>query len=424
MKPNTNPKPFCLAPWVHTHIDVKGNRSLCCRAQKSMMSNSKVPINDFWNSIEMKQARLDMLANKPDPEVCSACLDNQDSSELPKDQYEKSGELIDQLMSNTAKDGTYEILPESYDYRISNKCNLACRMCNAESSSRIEDSLLKTSISQQYEVELLQKKKYLNTHFIFPELKELILKGIAKKLSFASGEAFIQKDHRELLELCIKNDLAKSISLHYNTNLAFSTPLLKKTLDKLGDFTAVEILISMDAIGKTAEFIRDGISWSLFCKNLEMITQYNNKFKISFAITFTIPTLLNIFPLLKFLYLQRFPYIVSLCHDKGTSALHSPLILDKKTLNKLLDNAEIKISFFKNKEFFKPFMSIFNQLRDANQTSYNQFTLISLFEKNEELNRSFERSKLIDYYLSFKELEGWLKNLDSTSPRTQSSSTD
>ncbi len=62
---------FCLAPWVLSHINMLGQRSLCCRS-KAFDIDSDMPFEDYWNGPEMQRARTLMMNGKAPQEYCGA----------------------------------------------------------------------------------------------------------------------------------------------------------------------------------------------------------------------------------------------------------------------------------------------------------------------------------------------------------------
>ena len=71
---------FCMLPWQHIHAFPDGRAYPCC------FSLDKYPVGDLnkdsmetvFNGTDMKQMRLNMLANKPSKQ-CGKCYDQEES---------------------------------------------------------------------------------------------------------------------------------------------------------------------------------------------------------------------------------------------------------------------------------------------------------------------------------------------------------
>ncbi len=141
---------FCALPWVHLLITSYGGGQVCCLARDMLRENGQhvslytSTLDEVWNCESLRRIRLNMLAGKPSPE-CSLCYqneaDNIRSERLEETRYwqEQTGFTIETARDATDAEGRTSIArPVYYQLLVSNACNLACRMCNAEASSRIE----------------------------------------------------------------------------------------------------------------------------------------------------------------------------------------------------------------------------------------------------------------------------------------------
>ncbi|MBK23793.1 MAG: hypothetical protein CME70_07290 [Halobacteriovorax sp.] len=397
--------PFCLAPWVHSHVNMIGQRALCTQAEP-FKDRYWEKFEDYWNSEELRKIRKTMLSGTAPPEYCRACLDQQITHDKPKEIFNKIDKFSN--LRRTDQDGRFEGLPSFVDYRLSNDCNLSCRMCNAESSSKIETALKKTGFAKSEDLNLIEQKKTLNKTLFEPELKKLIEDGNITKMYWASGEVLIQPSHWKFLEECVRLDQAQNIDLVYNTNLSFPLRNLESNEELLNNFNSVSFKVSLDGTGEIVELIRDGLNWNLFLKNLDWLSKHH-KFNLeSFSITLSILTMLNIETFLDFLYHYQIPCDVFLCEMIGLSILHSPLSLTKEISSSLIDKAKIKIGSFDDQFLFKNFLKTFELLEGSVEQKPSRKELYFLFKDNSELDEILKRPSLKDLYSSFSELNGWV----------------
>lgn len=416
----SNNKIYCLAPWIHTHINAAGERVLCCMANNWENSQVGEALEDHWNSERMKEARLNMLNGTPDPKICEACTGPLMTSLPQRNIFEATSEEIKKIISETSEDGTYSGAPTYYDYRLSNACNLSCRMCNEQLSSKIENAFTKIT-DYPDQIEALKQKKEKNIELLRPELLEAIKSGKMETIYWASGEAFIQKDHWDILNYCIQENQAHKITLRYNTNLSFPKSYFEKHEELFKHFKKVGLAISIDGVGENAEFIRDGLNWKLFNQNIDFCKSSQVNYILNFSVTLTIPTMLEFKPFLKFLYMQQLPFTVSVCHYSGTSSLYSPLALDNESLNGLIDKCLTEISTYSNPEFFIPFRDVFESLRNKGRDVNQEDFFIDALNDSQKMDRQLGRPILWEYYLKFPIIRKWaekrispIKEIDQT----------
>jgi hypothetical protein len=126
------PENFCLYPFVHFQLDPDGRSRPCCKYKVGASWDPDVPklpvynIGELWNQSEIQDLRRKFLRNER-PEGCKACWD------------EEAAGIVSMRVSreNAGKRYPYATLfknvmkpyPESLDLKLSNLCNLKCRIC-------------------------------------------------------------------------------------------------------------------------------------------------------------------------------------------------------------------------------------------------------------------------------------------------------
>lgn len=406
-----NKKLFCLAPWVYSHVDMIGNRALCCQSEVFPLTQN-LTLEEFWNSPNMKEARSLMMEGKAPLEYCNICLNSTLGSDKPLEMFSEFSNLEEELIERTEEDGTFKGKPFFYDYRISNDCNLSCRMCCPEASSKIENGVLNISSTTQEEKDRLLAKKNQNINQIIPEILGAIKRDEVRELYFASGEAILQNEFWSIIDYCIERDVAKKIGITYHTNLSLPLDLMKKHFKKLNKFRRIKLIVSVDGEGESGEFIRDGLRWNRFIQNLEYTI---NKSIQEFAITLTIPTLLNIKDFLKFLYHYKLKFNVNICHVTGQSGLLSPLSLTRDALNQLVDHALSEIGSYVDPEYFMNFIKVLHilkktKLAEDNNSQWKRDYFLRI-NKCEELDHFFKRQSLLEYYKTFPITREWIRDI-------------
>jgi len=141
---------FCALPWKHLTVNHYGGAQICC-VSRSMIREDNTDVSlytrslkETFNAESIRQVRINMLKGEKSTE-CQLCYDNE-ANGLKSERLiqnatwrEKSGFDIATAKRNTEADGHLSTeSPEYLQLMVSNVCNLACRMCNGESSSKIE----------------------------------------------------------------------------------------------------------------------------------------------------------------------------------------------------------------------------------------------------------------------------------------------
>ncbi len=384
------PKIKCFAPWIHSYIGPNDQRGLCCQA-KPFPSSEMYSFKEYWNSKEMMNARKSFIEGRF-PSECGFCK----YAKVEDEEYFKKFQVInsEELIKLTNSDGRYEGGPHYLDYRISNLCNLSCRTCSAEFSSVIEAKDKLMGVGMEGANKIGNKEA---------EFKELALKESSneKTLYFASGESLIQPKHKELLKKLCDHGAASRIKLIYSTNLSYPLKVIESLIPLFEQFKCVEFKISFDSYGESGEFIRDGLAWNQFVKNLNFIQSSSAISSIGFYYVLTLPSLLNISETLDFLNKAKVPLSVCVVIPDGYAKLLSPFILEKEALDILLKKALAECSS-KYTEYTKPLRDLIETCSERSE-SYSLKELLPLFNYAQNLDHAFKRESLLSFYESFTE---------------------
>lgn len=141
---------FCVLAWNHLQVAPNGTVKMCCIASEDI-SDGKRPMSlytdtyeDIWNSAYMRTARQG-LASGEKISPCRRCFDEEDavgrSRRTIKNEawLARPGVSREQLIE-AARSNDWRVLerPSYLQLNMGNLCNLACRMCSSQYSSKIE----------------------------------------------------------------------------------------------------------------------------------------------------------------------------------------------------------------------------------------------------------------------------------------------
>jgi len=184
----------------------------------------------------------DLLQDDP-PEACHNCHRNE-AQGIPS--YRQFFNKKDNKKSG------YQFV----DIRNFNLCNAKCRTCGPYNSSQWAQEL-------DHAQTLIQED--------LSPYKDIILTDSLQNLYYTGGEPFINGEHWEFLELLIDRGLSGNIDLQYNTNLSTLRYKDKDIIALWRQFKTVNITASVDAVGKTFDYLRSGLDWEIANENLNQL---------------------------------------------------------------------------------------------------------------------------------------------------------
>lgn len=285
-------KNFCAAPWMHLHVINNGEAFPCCMTplekENSFGNVKEQSLFDIVNSPIAKEMRLNMLQDKPLPKSCERCT-NREEHGLTSMRQGMNGNWYDKVRLNieqTNPDGSLNKLDLRYwDFRFSNYCNLSCRTCGPLFSSAWANDYPKLHIDNQQTGVI-----HLDDAEIFWRDIEDNVKNM-EQIMFAGGEPMLMNEHWRMIDLFEKHN-HYDVELKYSTNATLLHRGKRSILDIWPKFKHVHLSLSIDGVGDTFDYVRNGGKWSQVETNLLNI----DKNHIDFWIHPTVSNL-NIFRL-------------------------------------------------------------------------------------------------------------------------------
>lgn len=332
-------KTFCILPWIHTHLNTEGDVFPCCvswsperKSRVGWLKDSS--FEELFNNDFMKQLRLDMLAGKERPDVCSNCYDREKGGfRSAREGYNLDHQKDLDVVAKTAPDGYVEPKIKSWDIRFSNLCNLKCRTCGP---------LFSTTWAQERSDEDYVKLNAIEDDSVDPLEKQY---QHVEKLYFAGGEPLIMPEHYKTLKKIIAQGRAKEIQIVYNSNLTKLDYNKNDLVSLWKEFREVVIGASIDAVGSRAEYIRNGVPWKTIENNLRRLMEFKNEcstFDFYFSPTVGILNIAHITDMHKYLYENN---LITNINAINFNLLLYPLHYDMRILPKYIkEEITIKIN--------------------------------------------------------------------------------
>ena len=242
-------KHICILPYKSKQFyHSKKAVSPCCNLIIENSDKGFDHINNLKSSIESKQ-----LYKKCSE--CYSCEDKGKISERTRFLIELTDNQIENFLLNASVDDVY------IHCTLSNKCNMACRSCNSDTSTlyaKIESGHEHKTIS------IFNDRSYQND--LYDAITEAVINQNQINLVISGGEGFIQDDFFKLNDWIIDNNYSKKINLTINTNGTIVNDNLLNSI--CHNYHNVKLAISVDSINENYHYVRWPGTWEKLENNL------------------------------------------------------------------------------------------------------------------------------------------------------------
>ncbi len=281
---------FCSAKWLQTTLYLQNGYNHSCHHP----SPHKIPVQEvlenpaaLHNSKYKKEQRVKML-NGVRPKECDYCwkIEDQGKDHFSDRHYKTADWWSWDKVNVIATDNpTKDVYPTYLEVSFSNACNFACAYCSPEISSKWMKDIEKNG---DYPVQfgsgnldyLRQVEKFPYKHSDPNPYVDAFWKWFPEALPhlkvfrMTGGEPTMSKDVWKTLDYIYEN-ANPELSIAINSNLGTPPELIKRLVDavnKLKDkVKQIEIYTSAEAIGEQAEYIRDGMDYDYWRRNVEKV---------------------------------------------------------------------------------------------------------------------------------------------------------
>ena len=297
------PDNFCLYPFSHFQLDPDGRARPCCKYkvgdptwQKDVPKLPDVDIGQLWEQEEFQNLRDQFLRNER-PSGCKACWDEEAAGiKSMRLQREEGGQQHPWM---TFFKHVPRLYPKSLDLKLSNLCNLKCRICTPFLSTQWMKEIIDLEVNDMGDVKTFTR----NAREKFSEnpSNEEILKLWAPTidyLEFYGGEPLMQQEHDKILRIMNEHGKPENTGLYYNTN---GTICDEEFFKLWAPFREVIMNFSIDDIGTRFEFQRKNAIWHETLENMVKYKELAAKYNVNMTMRlYTTVGILNV------LYLKEF----------------------------------------------------------------------------------------------------------------------
>lgn len=272
---------FCPAPWKDLYQH--GNNANPCHTNRNDFGLSP---KEYLESDFLRSLKEDFMAGRVPPS-CDTCYQREQLGIKSTRQsiFKKKNNEGEFVYNKEDFSVEKKTTVSRLELRTTNLCNFKCRMCDEDSSSEIarENGKAQPIFSTN--------EKAIN------ELKDILLEDL-RTLCFTGGEPMLIKEYYDFLDLLVEKNLTSRIMVELFTNCSVYNPLF---IDRLNKFKHVRFVMSIDGVGKTAEYQRKGTKWDIVEQNIYKFVTMPEPFEIYYNTAISSYVLLDASSLAKFL---------------------------------------------------------------------------------------------------------------------------
>jgi hypothetical protein len=295
-----NQRIFCNIPWYELHVYWDGSLGICCAEDHKLYDETDrryniatMSIMDWFNSKPVRDFRTRILGNTRLTE-CRQCNIEEDHG---GNNRRLKGNQKSVIFTRTAFDASFAQSPgytkfqHSADHEghtqtfpidmhidLGNFCNLACKMCNPETSSTIASQHVKWGIESS--------RRYLGNDWtrnleVWNRFKQQLLEipGL-NSIHFMGGETLLTDRLENLVDTMIEHERF-DLCFSFVTN---GTVFRSDLIDKLKRFRRVGIEVSIETMDAHNAYQRQGTDTELVLHNISRYQQQCNGSSVTVAL--------------------------------------------------------------------------------------------------------------------------------------------
>jgi organic radical activating enzyme len=284
---------FCNSPWYELHIYWDGSLGICCQEAHKLYTGhsyniATMTIAEWFNSAPVRDFRQRMLKDTRLSE-CRRCYAEEDAGSVSRRHRANQKSVIftqsfehsfDQSPGRKHFDDSGFTTTQPIDIHIDlgNFCNLACKMCNAQASSRIAAQEVKWNIqsSQQF-----VGSDWTRDNTVWDSFKQQLLNiPRLNNIHFMGGETLLTDRFEDLVDTLIEHQRFETCFSFVTNGTVFRPELLAK----LSLFRRVGIEVSMETVDDHNAYQRQGTNTAQVLHNIDRYLEVCNGTNITVSL--------------------------------------------------------------------------------------------------------------------------------------------
>lgn len=283
---------FCNTPWYELHVYWDGGLGICCQEDHKLYPDhehyniASTSISDWFNSPPVRQFRSAVLGDRP-VSACRRCYVEErhggDSRRLRANTKSVifTRQAFDASFQQSPGRGHFDIsqaqagltdtLPIDLHVDLGNFCNLACKMCNARTSSTIASQEVRwgTESSRQY-----VRSDWTRDQSVWQDfLQQILAIPQLRNIHFMGGETLLTPRLEQLVDHFISHERF-DVCFSFVTNGTVYRPEL---MAKLAKFSRVGIEISIETMTEHNSYQRQGTDNYLVRRNIDLFQTWTDR---------------------------------------------------------------------------------------------------------------------------------------------------
>tara|TARA_S200002703_G_scaffold130657_2_gene117962 strand:+ start:1695 stop:3320 length:1626 start_codon:yes stop_codon:yes gene_type:complete len=285
---------FCGAKWYNATIWLGNGTTTSCHhppAHKIPLDELKFSYKALHNTKYKKAVRKQMMEGIR-PKECEYCWKIEDlGKDKVSDRVYKSVIYTDEELKDAKETMGYteDVDLKTLEIAFDANCNFACSYCNSSFSTTWQKDIKVNGPYQNLVSDGASAFQHDGSHAMpygrknkdnpyveaFWKWWEAELQFSLRELRVTGGEPSMSPDFWKLMEWWKKNPDCK-VPFAVNSNLGQKKQLLDALIESSHSFKDFSIYTSNEAVGLQAEYIRYGLEWDVWLKNMYRVNSEGN----------------------------------------------------------------------------------------------------------------------------------------------------
>ncbi len=299
----TEERKLCSLLWSHLSNEPGGTIRTCCIAKDRLQNHygedltlGDHSVTEIFTSNNAQRIRNEILSGGK-PANCETCWIDEDNGKKSKRQ--QYNEYYEQWYGpNWMDDFNWDMTPHHVmDLQLifDNTCNLKCRSCNANYSSKWVEEAKDRHVPYWQSSAKVPMNDIENSKF-WTHMDEWL--PSIRRLEIMGGEPFYMKEFKRFIDKLINENYSQNISMTLSTNGTIADKILLQKM--VSNFKNLAFSISIDGVGDRFEYLRHPGKWIEVKENLDYFYELHvSDYPVNMQITHTV-TALNVMYLPEF----------------------------------------------------------------------------------------------------------------------------
>jgi molybdenum cofactor biosynthesis enzyme MoaA len=314
-------KVFCPIPWTEVHINADGTYH-SCGAQPNRITGTpaaakynvqSMTIDEWLHSEHQDSARASKLAGVSDP-LCAMCYHEEtvgSSSKRIKENHKSGISVVDFHKTFDPAQFTKPAV-NSFHISLGNECNLACRMCTPNYSSKLAVEAIRNGTWRGS-----ARMNWTDDLQAWNHVVDYICRHDVQFVHLLGGEPLLNPRFEDLIDRLLAANKT-NIYLGFTTN---GTVFNEQLMQKLNAFRHVDVGVSVECMGLLNDYIRQGSSTQTVLNNIDLYLKHRKQGHVYVTVR-AVPSALSVHELD-----SLYAWCVSRQLDVMTNILVSPAYL-------------------------------------------------------------------------------------------------